>query len=84
MSIALWALNKRNQFRFAEKKYHPFFLGPGQWRAYVCAEEPFDRSNAARAVVNRDAFDEILSAFRYGYMEGTRKKVRIGKLLGGE
>ena len=23
-------------------------LGPGQWRAYVCVEEPFERSNAAR------------------------------------
>ena len=24
--------------------------GPGQWKAYVCVEEPFERSNAARYV----------------------------------
>lgn len=35
-------------------------LGPGQWRAYVCVEEPFERSNAARAVCRRDSFDDIL------------------------
>lgn len=34
--------------------------GPGQWNAYVCVEEPVDRSNAARAVCRREAFDEVL------------------------
>ncbi len=28
-----------------------------QWSAYVCVEEPIDRSNAGRAIVRRDAFD---------------------------
>ena len=35
---------------------------PRQWTAYVCVEEPFDRSNAARSVVQRYAFDRILQA----------------------
>ena len=33
---------------------------PGQWSAYILMEEPFDRSNAGRAVVRRDKFDVIL------------------------
>ncbi len=39
-------------------------MSPRQWTAYVCVEEPFERSNAARAVVRRDAFDRILWAAR--------------------
>ena len=59
-----------------------FSLGPGQWRAYVCVEEPFERTNAGRAVVNRDAFNQILAAIRYAHMEAMRKNVRLGKLIG--
>ena len=36
---------------------------PGQWSAYILMEEPFDRSNAGRAVVRRDKFDVILKEF---------------------
>lgn len=36
---------------------------PGQWDAYICAEEPFDLTNAARATVNREMFDRVLEAF---------------------
>ena len=36
---------------------------PGQWSAYILMEEPFDRSNAGRAVVRRDKFDLILKEF---------------------
>merc|ERR1712223_378888 len=36
---------------------------PGQWTAYILMEEPFDRSNAGRAVVRRDKFDVILKEF---------------------
>ena len=36
---------------------------PGQWSAYILMEEPFDRSNAGRAVVRRDKFDAILKEF---------------------
>jgi hypothetical protein len=38
-------------------------IGPGQWRAYVCVEEPFDRTNACRAVIKRNKFDDILESF---------------------
>jgi hypothetical protein len=36
----------------------------GQWNAHICVEEPFDRSNAARAVCKREAFDDILREVR--------------------
>ena len=36
---------------------------PRQWEAYVCMEEPFNRSNTGRAVIQRVKFDQILSAF---------------------
>merc|ERR1712141_79773 len=38
-------------------------ISPGQWKAYVLMEEPFDRSNAGRAICKRDKFDLILKAF---------------------
>ena len=34
-------------------------LSPGQWRAHMLLEEPFDRTNAARAVCNEAQFDKI-------------------------
>ena len=42
-------------------------LSPGQWNTYILMEEPFDRSNAGRAVVRRDKFDIILKAFSEAY-----------------
>jgi len=45
----------------------PYFirqLGSRQWEAYICMEEPFDRTNAGRAIIRRERFDEILSAFK--------------------
>ena len=44
-------------------------------------EEPFERSNAGRAVVNRNAFDEILQALRKASEEGKRKKFRLNMLI---
>jgi len=38
-------------------------LTVGQWFCYMSIEEPFERSNAARATVQRPAFDRILRAF---------------------
>ena len=40
---------------------------PGQWTAYILMEEPFDRSNAGRAVVKREKFDAILKSFFIAY-----------------
>ena len=40
---------------------------PGQWTAYILMEEPFDRSNAGRAVVKREKFDAILKTFFIAY-----------------
>ena len=40
---------------------------PGQWDAYVCIEEPFDRTNAGRAICKRDKFDLILDAFNFAH-----------------
>ena len=42
-------------------------VSPGQWNTYILMEEPFDRSNAGRAVVRRDKFDIILKAFTEAY-----------------
>jgi len=39
-------------------------LSPKQWEAYICMEEPFDRTNAGRAVIKRPEFDGILQAFK--------------------
>ena len=39
-------------------------LSPKQWEAYMCMEEPFDRTNAGRAVIKRPEFDTILKAFK--------------------
>ncbi|XP_076350502.1 poly(A) RNA polymerase GLD2-like isoform X3 [Tachypleus tridentatus] len=35
----------------------------GQWK-YICIEEPFDKTNTARAVYNEQAFSNILMVFR--------------------
>ena len=35
-----------------------------QWDAHICMEEPFDRTNAGRAVVKRPQFEMILKALR--------------------
>ena len=42
-------------------------VSPGQWNTYILMEEPFDRSNAGRAVVRREKFDIILKAFAEAY-----------------
>ena len=42
-------------------------IGPGQWDAYIGMEEPFERTNAARAVINREMFDKILHQLARGY-----------------
>lgn len=39
-------------------------LIPGQWDAYICMEEPFERTNAGRAVVRRERFDIILAELK--------------------
>ena len=36
---------------------------PGQWNAYICMEEPFNFTNAGRAIIKRPQFDKILNAF---------------------
>ena len=38
---------------------------PKQWEAYVCMEDPYTRINTGRAVMNRDKFDKILTAFSH-------------------
>eukprot|EP00088_Acartia_fossae_P032083 TRINITY_DN32899_c0_g1_i1.p1 TRINITY_DN32899_c0_g1~~TRINITY_DN32899_c0_g1_i1.p1 ORF type:complete len:516 (-),score=114.26 TRINITY_DN32899_c0_g1_i1:429-1976(-) len=43
------------------RKYN---LSPGQWRAHLLLEEPFDRTNAARAVCNESQFERIRSVLR--------------------
>ena len=50
-----------------------FQLGPRQWEAYICMEEPFDRTNAGRAIIRREKFDLILNAFK-----SAAKKIRKG------
>ena len=47
---------------------------PGQWNAYICMEEPFDRSNSGRAIIKRPQFDKILSSFQRAQrlMENTK------------
>nr|ALS04397.1 poly(A) RNA polymerase gld-2-like protein A [Acartia pacifica] len=37
---------------------------PGQWRARLCLEEPFDRTNAARAVCSDEQFRRICYHFK--------------------
>jgi hypothetical protein len=44
-------------------------LVPGQWSAYACMEEPFNRSNAGRAVIKRPQFDKILDAIGFAYWD---------------
>ena len=44
---------------------------PGQWNAYICVEEPFELTNAGRAIIKRPQFDKILNAFRQA-----KKKLR--------
>jgi len=39
---------------------------PHQWK-YLCIEEPFDRTNTARSVYDRDTFDKILGIFNLSY-----------------
>jgi hypothetical protein len=38
---------------------YPFQVSPRQWEAYVCMEEPFERTNAGRAIINREKFDQV-------------------------
>ncbi len=52
-------------------------VGPGQWKAYVCVEEPFERSNAARATCKRDSFDDILYAISSTDGYGRRKEKKL-------
>ncbi|XP_064459794.1 poly(A) RNA polymerase GLD2-like [Ornithodoros turicata] len=43
-------------------KYQSIKNCPGQWK-YICIEEPFDRTNTARAVYDPSAFELIQSTF---------------------
>ena len=55
---------------------------PGQWNAYILVEEPFDRSNAGRAVCRREKFDAILKAFAEAHKslkKGENLKHLVGK-----
>jgi len=38
-------------------------LGPGQWNAKLLLEEPFDRTNAARSVINAGKWKDIQQVF---------------------
>ena len=55
-------------------------IGPGQWSAYILMEEPFDRSNAGRAICRRDKFDLILKAFDHGH-EAVKNGTKLDSLL---
>jgi len=55
-------------------------IGPGQWSAYILMEEPFDRSNAGRAICRRDKFDLILKAFDKGH-EAVKNGTKLDSLL---
>ncbi len=57
-------------------------MPPRQWTAYVCVEEPFDRTNAARAVVQRVPFDVILREFRNTREDLRDKKASLEELMG--
>ena len=54
---------------------------PGQWSAYILIEEPFDRTNAGRAIVKRDKFDKILNAFADAH-SSLKSGENLKKLLG--
>ena len=52
---------------------HPAFIfiyglsaiaSPGQWRAKLLVEEPFERTNAARAVCSEEMWQLIRSVFQ--------------------
>jgi len=38
-------------------------LSPGQWNAKLLMEEPFDRTNAARSVINIDKWKDVTAVF---------------------
>ena len=38
-------------------------LAPGQWKAHLLMEEPFDRTNAARAVCNAERWRRVRATF---------------------
>ncbi len=40
---------------------------PGQWNAYICMEDPFQRSNVGRAIIKRDKFDKIVQKLQTSY-----------------
>jgi len=54
-------------------------LGPGQWSARILVEEPFERTNAARAVCSDEKWDLITSVFMRTVMEiKNRDKKKMG------
>jgi len=55
---------KRLDNRYCQDYARANDLSPKQWEAYICMEEPFDRTNAGRAVVKRPQFDIILEALK--------------------
>ena len=50
--------------RFCQEHARSVDNSPKQWDAHICMEEPFDRTNAGRAVVKRPQFEMILKSFR--------------------
>jgi len=50
-------------------------LAPGQWNAKLLMEEPFDRTNAARSVINLDKWKDVSAVF----VETRKMLQRLGK-----
>lgn len=50
-------------------------LGPGQWSARLLMEEPFDRTNAARAVCSDQKWDLIASTLEATYAKIQRSEI---------
>ena len=48
----------------------------------MCIEEPLEQTNAARAVVRREAFDDVLSALKSAAKEADRKRPNVEKWMG--
>eukprot|EP00095_Tigriopus_kingsejongensis_P001213 maker-scaffold959_size76551-snap-gene-0.17 protein:Tk01213 transcript:maker-scaffold959_size76551-snap-gene-0.17-mRNA-1 annotation:"poly rna polymerase gld-2 homolog a-like" len=49
----------------------------GQWNAYICVEEPYDRTNAGRAICRRESFDEILEALAQTWEQIKQKGEKV-------
>lgn len=52
--------------KFHAQNYPSSDNAPGHWK-YLSIEEPFDRTNTARSVYDKETFDRILSVFRISH-----------------